>query len=591
MLSWKATVSALEQPVAKLVKRSRWPLRVMVIAFTGLVLIYISLLVQAYQSLLQAWQFDSWEIYWSSVGPVFVALPLARLLEVQGHLAKSRRYRASILSARQAAIAGDDTLAPPATPPDSPISEELHISPDQMLRLHRPEDGRQLTYLWLGILLLVFGGVLGLIPAFVVATTWQKPGTLLVVAIVGGIAALFLIPGLILLTLSRRKRLVHLQIDGAGLRWRQGRRKRRASWHEFQAFTTVHYQRKNYATSRHDVFLLDASATVVAWELSEKSTEAERSAHRCLCEQVTSHTSLRLRDLTESIEKLQRDAQAARASARSDTVKSRAASVPAIPGMPPEPANPHLSTSRPTRKLSLGCVGLLVLLLPALLLYPLGWAAQRYEPGFLSTLVTRVHAEQPLYQDTLAADDGEWCLQTPTKKDPEYYGYLGSAYEMGGGASSDYMDCWRTTTYANYAVEVTTQQVGHDPQNDGVGMEMRLSQNRMQVFMVDQEGYWYLWDYHDVSSSGDLNWTNVDQGYNAAIQQGDGAINRLLAIVDDHQFILYVNNVYLATETVSDAQSSGFVGVLSYDAALPTSFTNFTVYPLPSLALPLPWGS
>jgi hypothetical protein len=592
LMSWKATVSALELPVGKLEKPSQWPLRVLVFVGAVLGLVYIFFLVQAYQSLLEAWQYNSWNFYWPNLGPVVAALSGTRLLELHTTLKKGQQDRASILPARQAAIAGDDTLAPLATPPDSLESDELQLSPDQMLHVHRPDDGRQLAYLVLGIILVVFGGLPALVMAIVIFTPGQPPGFLGVgVAIIGGITLLFLLPGLVLLSNARRERIVRIQLDGPGLSWRQGQRTRHANWQELQAFTTVHYQKKHYDKTRHDVFLLDASRAVVAWELTAKSSEAERSAYRYLCDQIAAHTSLRLRDLTEPIEKLQREAQAARASAGSTRVKMRAASVPTIAGFLPEPANPHLTPSRPSRKLALGCVGLLLLLLPAFLLYPLGWAAQHNEAHYFSALVGRVHAEPPLFQDPLAFNENEWCLQTPTKKDPEFYRYANSSYQMGGGKSSDYMDCWTKASYTNYAVEVTARQIGSDPQNDGVGLELRVGQDRMQVFVVDQEGYWTLWDYHDVSSNPNLDWTIVDQGTSSAVHQGNGTGNRLLAIVHGRQFILYVNNVYVATETVAGAQSSGDIGLISYDAALISAFTNFTVYPLPSLAPALPWGS
>jgi uncharacterized membrane protein YcjF (UPF0283 family) len=120
VLNWRAVVSALEQPVAKLEKPSRSGNRLMVTVGAALVLAYIFVLVQDYQGLLEAWQDNSWQFYWSNLGAVSVAAIITRMLGLRWSLTKHLQDRASILSARQAAIAGDDSVAPPVTPPDAP---------------------------------------------------------------------------------------------------------------------------------------------------------------------------------------------------------------------------------------------------------------------------------------------------------------------------------------------------------------------------------------------------------------------------------------------------------------------------------------
>ena len=399
---------------------------------------------------------------------------------------------------------------------------------------------------------------------------------------------LFLVPGLVLLATSRRRRVVRIRIESSGVSWQQGRRKRRVAWQDLQAFTTVHYQRSYYDKTRHGVYLLDASSVVLAWELTDTSPPEEGLEHRYFCDQIAAHTPLRLRDLTETIERLNREAQAARAAARSSKAKAPPASVPDIPGMPPEPANPYLTSSRSSRKLSLGCVGLLLLLLLAFLPYPLGWAGQAYEPHYYAALVGRVHAEPPLYQDSFATDDNQWCLQQPNDVNSSRYVYADSTYQLSGTDKNSFVDCWRDYPYSNFAVETSVAQIGSDPQYDGAGLELRVNAytSGMLAFVVDEEGYWHLWGFDG------NNWTSLDDsGYSPAIHQGSGATNRLLAIADGDQFLLFVNGKYMATETVGGALSTGLIGVFSNDSTLTARFTNFAVYPLPSLAPPLPWES
>jgi hypothetical protein len=565
--------------------------RLTIVVVVVLVPIYITWLVFAYSGLLDAWQMNDWGSFWSVAWSSGTLVAAVRLVQLPGAIAASthQEYRASILQARQAAILGDDTLAPPVALPNPPAQDEYHQNPGGELYLHRPDGSRQTSKLIVGIILLIFGVTFALVGVGVVVSEWQPHGAWPELAIFGGLALALLLPGLTLLVQSRVTQRVLVRIDGKGLSWRHGRQTRHVDWHQLEALTTIQY-RRNTDGLRIQVFVLDTPDAVLAWQVTTSSPAEECADHTYLSERVVRNSSLVLRNLTEAIVKLHREAAAASASLQNTKREPIQFPLPTVPATLPERPIDLAPVARTSRKIPLGCVGLVILLLPGLLLFPLGWGAQHYEPYYYNSLVQRVHAELPHYTNSFATDYGDWLTQKPTPKDRASYTYADSSYQLTGGTSSDFLDSWRNYSYTSIAVEVSVKQIGTDPQNDGIGLVLHVNGSRMEVFDIDAEGDWNLWAYDDVSSNANDDWNLIDSGWSSHIHRGTGATNRLLAIVHGNQYFLYVNDAFLAVETVKGAPSSGYIGVYSNDASLIAAFTNFAIYPSPSLAPALPWG-
>ncbi|HKT39626.1 MAG TPA: hypothetical protein VJR48_14720, partial [Ktedonobacterales bacterium] len=429
----------------------------------------------------------------------------------------------------------------------------------------------------------------------------QSDTALIVLVISGAMAVPFIVPGIFLLRNASRAHDLLISVDEMGLSWRQRRRHVHVSWHEAQAFTTVAFPRLT-ERPRVEIFTLDAPGAVLAWELTRDSSDDERAAHRYLSGMIEARTSLRLRDLTASIEKLEQEAATARKGARSTRPEPLQFPLPTVRATlppPPDPPFPHAPIVRKRPRISLGCAGSVLLMLPALVLFPLGWGAQQYEPHYYAALVQRVHAERPLYQDTLTRDSGVWWVTQPQKDDPRKLIFSGTGYQLGGGPSSKFVDSSLSVIYGDVATQVTVQEMGSDPQNDGAGLELRVREppftgaypDKMVAYYVTTGGMWFLWDYRYVDDNANDNWDLVDSGHSSAIHTGSNTTNQLLVIAHGSQFILYANDTFLATETVDGASDSGYIGVYSNDAAITARFTNFAIYPLPSLAPPLPWAS
>jgi hypothetical protein len=598
--NWQATVTAMETPVAQLDKPLKTVSRPSKALFGVLTLLYLGFLIIAYNSFLDAWQTNDWDSFNGLVSfvvrmlallPLILGVPLKQLLEGSD----------TVLKVRRAAIAGDDALAPPAAQPDPAVSQDVFVSQDDLLYFRGPSGGRQAARRLGAVLFLIIGSLLALFTMLIALVAWRDPIGLLSIAIFGGLAMFALVPGFVFLAHGRQSRTMHVRADDVGLCWRQRRRCVSITWQELQAFSTVHY-RRNKDGLHYDIYALDAPGAVLAWQLTKTSSDDERAAHRYLSTMIVARTSLRLRDLTESIEKLEQEAVAARKGSRSTRPEPLQFPLPTVPAtVPPlpEPPIPHAPVARNRPKISLGCAGSVLLMLPALLLFPLGWGAQQYEPHYYAALVQRVHAEQPKYQDTLTRDSGAWWVTQPRTDDPRKLIFSGTGYQLGGGPSSKFVDSSLSVIYGDVATQVTVQEMGSDPQNDGAGLELRVREppvtgaypDKMVAYYVTTGGMWFLWNYRYVDDNANDNWDLVDSGHSSAIHTGSNTTNQLLVIAHGSQFILYANDTFLATETVDGASDSGYIGVYSNDAALTARFTNFAIYPLPSLAPPLPWAS
>jgi hypothetical protein len=451
---------------------------------------------------------EPWALFWEPAAIMLAAAPL-NLIRPWAYVAASRRACKAVFTARAAAVAGDAELAPVASEqPDPQQSDHSASALAAIGPLRRSTGSRATTQLASCIALLVFGGLLTIATVAVLFTvpsgTTKNIGLLVLVGLTAGILG----AALLLALVWRRERWVVVRAGDTGLSWTESgvrRRQMDAGWHEIQAFVKVRFRTATQGNWQ-ELYALDAQRTVLAWYIKSTAPDSEREAHALLSGLVASHTALQLRDLTDTIEKLEQPVS------ESPTTVSPVSPAGEVGDLE---VGPTAAGSNASCKVHWGHVAATALSLPALLLAASGWALQQYQPHYYAWLDARIHAEQPLYSDRLNAVDGDWLVRQPTKSDARTYTYNNHTYQLSGKDASQFMDAWPSRTFGDVAVEVTVQQIGTDQPSDGVGLELRGGEDpqRMVVFMVDSTGFWYLWNYKYIGDNSHKNWDLIVAEY------------------------------------------------------------------------------
>lgn len=240
-----------------------------------------------------------------------------------------------------------------------------------------------------------------------------------------------------------------------------------------------------------------------------------------------------------------------------------------------------------------GCAIVLALLLLPILLVSGAFAAKAqlhdYQASYYASLPAKLHAHEPLsFSDFTSADD-HWFIQDPTSDNPFGYVFADDGYHL-TGTQGYVSDSWLHTTYVDSAVEVTASQTAGQT-NDGVGLVLRsdiMNSNMVVFFASPTDGSWTLDAFHFGHANFNDNWTYLTGGTSAAIRIGVIQPNRLLAIMRGGQYLLYINNQFVASyyDDAHETPSRGYSGVYVNEANTEGIFTNFVVYqvkPPPSL--------
>jgi protein-S-isoprenylcysteine O-methyltransferase Ste14 len=494
-----------------------------------------------------------WEGFWNVNTLYFLLVLLVPIMFIYaGARAVNRRaqlqeaeLRAPAQILRQAALAGDETKAPLATPQPTPLEDgtllttPLHLGP-----LYRPDKARRDSSIGRE-LAISGGGTVVVLGGFVLMALGQVLPEALIYAIIWsvGIGAMLLV-----WAWERALKKITVTVDEQGLQWkllywRLPSPTLRLAWQDARAFYTFDYeQRSTLGGYSWRIYVLDAPAATLAWAVevphryARQSVFAEQSIHERLAQVIVTRTGLPLRTLATAAGELAREL--ARQPLRPGT---RDADTQAgVSERPPQPQTRWLRRWYP-----------LMPPLALLVLLPLtAWGVQSYYTSYYGSLLARARSHHPLYYRATT--------------DADNFVFVNSVYE--------WQAAFAPNVYGDAAVEVTVRLPKDTAASFGLILHADSAAGRQVVFKLDLNGYWSL-------GAIDAN-PNIFMSTNT-VNAAPGAPNRLTVIMRGNQYICYVNDTFLAI--YQEAQpTTGQVGIFvdgAYVLGMAT-FSDFTVYPL-----------
>jgi hypothetical protein len=335
--------------------------------------------------------------------------------------------------------------------------------------------------------------------------------------------------------------------------------------------------------------VLHALARALLWELQPQASAERREVSERLVRLIATRTGLPLRDVTGEMTAIDGASNPTVVPTQVQHVHIAlgALSSAAAPTLSTPSALPTLSGSRAAQAESrrrsgclTGCLASLVALLLLGLVAGAGSLLQREQQDYLASLPAQVHAERPLFQDSLTQDDNLWPLQDPSKDAPSSYQYASGGYRLTGAGETHSMFAWTAPVFQNYAIKVTARQTGTGD-NDGVGLLLSKdgrTDSQLAFVVSPTTATWWLGRYNVVTDS----WTLLqDDTGSDAIRTGDNVSNRLLVIMHGGMYICYANGRLLGTvnDPAYTPPVSAYVGVYLNNGALAGVFNDFAIYP------------
>lgn len=530
---------------------------------TGLVRWPIVLIYSAFAlaSLFSGWHnndFESWTWFWvlAVISVVFQFLLLLGIWQVHREQARmpngvDDRTRISVRILRQAALTGDDELAPAVTTseesqaPPQPDADNAHLTvqPPQS-RLQR---GERVVWLFC-VFAWIFNLVVQLISFDRRSDSWLPPGFYLFLSF------LFL-SQFILATL--KSRAIHVEAREDGLHWG----KHAIPWAEVRAWYVLSLNPVNTRTPLPNVVYgvvgQHASLTWLTYPRHVRESEPGQQ----LANIVQRHVSLPLRDLTPSVIRLSTEAIR-----RSPWRRSRLLAT--------EDRQPRLPAAAFTFLVSV-LVLLAGILTPHAQQWYFGGQAARLEAAPLAVL-------DPLTTDTL-----QW---SPAPQEAlKSFAFTPSGYVF--SSPTGYACCDLSSlipiSMSNGLAEVTIHQ-NVDSDLSQVGIVFRADGNKRTAlaFTVTPNGEWRLTQY-DLGADGTLD-HRYDLHYESnlfgirsigSIHQGRNATNRLAVLMQGTSYTFFINGQFVGGYAANDLPLTGRVGVYanSFDGSV--TFSDLLISP------------
>ena len=500
-----------------------------------------------------------------------VLIPVRRLVSRN----RERRGRIKADALRQAAAAGNDKVAPQVadsgTSAGEPATDGATYGPFQHAtpQATAARVGPAIAFAMFG----ASGGAIGIVILLVALNRTGASGSPIDASNVRFwlvLSGALVIGGAILLVLAiiygwqawRLRGPVRIAADELGIRQvarGERRNEQTIAWHEVRAFFRIRVLRASLVTfiSLPMLYVVDDGTRLVAWVVEDETRDGYNQQ---LCRLITTRTRLSLRDITTAAGRL----TDAPSPARQLLARSNGLAESSI--LPLGVTLPRIWTR--------GVVAtVLTPFLVAALVAGLAWAAPYVEPLAYRPLVTRIHAETPLFHDALDHDNGRWPVHT-SSPDGTRYVFAKGGYEVTGIFSS----VTTPDAYGDAAVEVTVGQPDGNAPDGAVGLAVRqVGDSGTNVLFVLHNGTWSISQGPGIPG-GDLNFIYDEPS--AAIHTGPGATNQLLLVMRGHHYWCFINR-QLVGGYAQDTLSSGYMGLFVSDGATGL-FTNLTIYPAPS---------
>ena len=431
--NWQASAGALslsEEDVRKVERRTLIFFRSIALILT---LMCVLLLAWGGWDLLVAWrtgQAEDWRDFWENARSAPLFFPLLIFFAFPSIWRLTFDGMRWVIAARQAAVSGVDARAPLAKSQPEPDMSFSFTPGSSLGPLRWPRGLRINSWLFTLLFSMLFGLPTVVLGGLLVGTArGDEVQTLAGLIVLGVASALLLLSVLAIWRMIALTRLFSVTADDWGLQWREpGRRKRKSiPWHEAQAFILLrHHMGTEYA--RESAFALVGRAATLTWLV--KPTEVY-GAHEQLAELIVARTKLPLRDITADVEAAQsaQDADSMTAfetKVSAERKRAELAAHLALSRSPHEPQTlaepsvaPTSTSGAPASAASVraGCLIALAALLLPWAPQGIGWGLQQYQEGHYANLPGQVHAQQPIFEDRLAYDDGRW----PVAEDNDFH--------------------------------------------------------------------------------------------------------------------------------------------------------------------------
>lgn len=562
----------------------------------------------------------TWGHFWTAAVVLF-ALALAYIFAsmlgpVLGRLRPFiQRVKIQAERTRDAAISGDDRLAPLAAEQPEPLpTAELPIGPVQFgpfapTRRHRsrpslarPLAGALFTGGMTAVLAAVFFFTQSLLDDGPIGA-WMRPMFLIMLGLFTLIAVMSLIE--FAFNLVRRLRgagrtqSAGLTTDDWGVRLvGGGRRTERESlaWHEVRAFYKaddvfrLQGQVIRKSAPQSTTYTIATNDRVLSWTVWEDSSDDLRAASERLCRLVAARTRLPLRDVTAFATQLAADVLELvsplllplpdrRISIETSAgTGGHATAVVATFAPSTSPTTRRLGATWP-RWLMATRVAALALAVAAV---AVGLVAQGVQGFQYDNLITQqIPGETPYYTIDFRTNDGKWPSRAATADDGSYT-YQSDGYYMTGASGGRPMEAVLPDRYGDATVELTAGLKDVTPPGD-IGVVLRESDEETDrvVFSLTSSGGWALARYHEALGKAAQRTVLMSNDHSDAVCTGIGSYNYLAVIMRGADYLCFVRNrlVGIYHDPSGETPRQGHAGLWLGNSRAVGWFSYFSVYP------------
>ena len=462
--------------------------RVLVGALVALMVLVLlaAFLGSSSYGLWQAWQSANWSsaILNSSCG----ILPLVCFLILLPVFVSARRNAARVKPddlarnaklLRDLAATEDEQIVPVAALQPAPLGAgELSGEPLRISPLKRPltSPNRGATTLTVLFSTLVFIFLFAFMPILAAPGVSFGLGSslssLFPVLVVLGIV-LALVPMFVGLAVWARRRTFSVSADARGVRW-QRQKQRGVGQEAFLPWTSVRGLVRIAGAAPTDVlgsstylgwgttYLLVGPDLVLIWIVAPSTNAAEAAASEALLRLSATYTGKPLRDLSVAARELAQARGSGTSAWFTRTLSGQAAS----PASLSELSQLMQQGQKPRRNSVWVIASLATIFLIALAALPIGASTwlQNYQSQYFAMLPAHIHAEQPLFADSLQQFDDEWPVGKPSATSCGTRYLAGTAYEIYDTTTGNSCNAYTAQVYGDVAVEVTASEFGQTSQ-------------------------------------------------------------------------------------------------------------------------------